>query len=981
MQELQESLDQSWDEEEELLEFQHSHHASSSSLHQSNHQNVSSLALNLSSQTEYNNELLEYIQHLEGKYQESQVVQTKLEGKLEEAQRRASEESETAQELNKKLLHMTNLYEELTERFSATGSDMTEATSEIDTLRGQLEEAKQQKLHLEESQSTYSDRVMKLEAELSDLKRKRLVSDDDCTDKITTLNISLEKAMSELERERKLHYELQLQTSLLKDENIQLTRRVEHFVKVGQEDDDERESMLKQLKEAKASVAYYQHETNKLRAECEQLEQSLSVCKVRLKESDEARWEAVDSSQKTDVMWREMEEYSKRVELENQELKKDLESYAEKKSNLEHRILARDEKEKQMEQLLKDEYDRKSDIFRKKLEDMQEQLNRSKRRLEEVNDHKDRALAASTSRVEELNKLLEEANHQLHTRSDVLKRQKADEESRVLQLEKIIQDLRDQLKKAVQDEREAMKEKVQELIVLREQQAVRSGRYSSTLAGLHDVLHAVTSEAAQLREQLAYLHHQQEKFVFILQHMSSRSEEENDDSNSRSTQSKRKHSNPILGPLHDYSREMRRVLSSITEKLKQSREAEEHSKRLADDRFHEIQQLNFEKTELQGQLELSEDRLRLSRSKATKLESQVDETQREMQMSLESSQLEREKLTKRLDNSENRLTDMLRQNTSLQADLRRAQSEAAAAQQEAEARYNMLSNKLVGIAAERDESREKEHRADERHSQLQNQLMQADARIAKQQAEYRKLKKISLSLKEDLTQMTTSSREQVSSLSQAMEQYRQQLEHKQQLINALQEQRNELASSNERLHQLMADLREGKEEAAIALKNQHLWKPKKRYHDDSSAMNSFVSSSTASSSRKALSGLAQLVHSRGSRGSHAHDLTAPMTVVHGSDLGSGVFNANIRHLTASLNQVDSSRPFRVPAMGSDASPTTRSPDHSRHDPEQDSHPLEFKLPESSFHSQLTGKDSTGSKHAHDDVKDIFRLTSPSKYSS
>jgi hypothetical protein len=42
-------------------------------------------------------------------------------------------------------------------------------------------------------------------------------------------------------------------------------------------------------------------------AERDQLSQTLSVTKMRLQESDDSRWEAVESSQKTDVMWREIE--------------------------------------------------------------------------------------------------------------------------------------------------------------------------------------------------------------------------------------------------------------------------------------------------------------------------------------------------------------------------------------------------------------------------------------------------------------------------------------------------------------------------------------------------------------------------------------------------------------------------------------------------------------------------------------------------
>jgi hypothetical protein len=335
-----------------------------------------------------------------------------------------------------------------------------------------------------------------------------------------------------------------------------------------------------------------------------------------------------------------------------------------------------------------------------------------------------------------------------------------------------------------------------------------------------------------------------------------------------------------------------------------------------------MQQLAFEKEELRGQLSLAEETLAVTRGKITRLESQCEEAEKEARRAQEAAQTERDKLTQRLDKSENRVSDMIRQNTSVQADLRRVQSEHTAAIREAEVRYNVLSNKLVKIAAERDDALEKEKLADSRHSDLQNQLMQSDARIAKQQSDYRNLKKISLSLKEDFSHITTSSQQQLSSLNQAMEQYRVQLQHKQQLIGALQEQRAELTNSNERLHALVAELREERECAALTPggggARQSWSQPHHRFHSASAAMQKHTSSSSATSSRQALSGLAQLVHS-GVKGPGAMGRAAPaipLTVVHGTDIGSGVFNANLRHLSASLTQVDPHSPFKVPAMGS-----------------------------------------------------------------
>ena len=82
--------------------------------------------------------------------------------------------------------------------------------------------------------------------------------------------------------------------------------------------------------------------------------------------------------------------------------------------------------------------------------------------------------------------------------------------------------------------------------------------------------------------------------------------------------------NSLLGPLQKYGKEMRLALATLVEKLLQSRAQHEETRAMAEDRFAEIQQLIFEREELRGQLNLSEETLAMSRSKMTRLESQYE---------------------------------------------------------------------------------------------------------------------------------------------------------------------------------------------------------------------------------------------------------------------------------------------------------------------------------------------------------------------
>lgn len=376
---------------------------------------------------------------------------------------------------------------------------------------------------------------------------------------------------------------------------------------------------------------------------------------------------------------------------------------------------------------------------------------------------------------------------------------------------------------------------------------------------------------------------------------------------------------PVLGPLHDYGIEMQRTLEAVVQKVVQSRQQQQEAQVVEQGLRADLQQQRFEQAELRGQLSVAEESLSMARSKVVRLEGQAEETAAEASRAGEAARAERDKLTARLDKSEGRVADMIRQNTVAQAELRRGQAEHQASASEAEVRYGLLSNKLLRVASERDEAHERERQADARHSDLQAQLVQADARDAKQQGDFRRLKKVALSLKEDLTIVTNSSRDQLAALEQVLGQLRVQLDKKQQLIGALQQQRTELTLSNEKLQAVVRELREqrgGGTDASFTVGAGQRGQGQgqgMRFHPASAAMQTHVSSSSAASSAQALSGLARLVHGHSSReegfsfrhgssggGGGGGGVPASLSMVQGRDIGASVFSASLRHLSASL---------------------------------------------------------------------------------
>jgi hypothetical protein len=269
---------------------------------------VSSLALNLSNQAEYNNELLSYVKELEIKYQQMDRSRYELLGQIETISQNSAEANERADDLYRKLKLSSNLCDELTSQLQT----MREEASQYETIAREskvsVETIRQQNIYLEESNRNYNIRVNQLESELDDMRRfKKTLVEDDTLDETNRLTFTLEANQAELERARKNNYELQLLVTMTKDENFQLQRRVEHLIKQYEDDLASREKLQSKNREMSDRLSALQDEVADLLARNDQLSESLNVSVVRVKQSQSIRDEAVERSQITDLRWRELE--------------------------------------------------------------------------------------------------------------------------------------------------------------------------------------------------------------------------------------------------------------------------------------------------------------------------------------------------------------------------------------------------------------------------------------------------------------------------------------------------------------------------------------------------------------------------------------------------------------------------------------------------------------------------------------------------
>jgi hypothetical protein len=267
---------------------------------------------------------------------------------------------------------------------------------------------------------------------------------------------------------------------------------------------------------------------------------------------------------------------------------------------------------------------------------------------------------------------------------------------------------------------------------------------------------------------------------------------------------------------------------------------------------------------------------------------------------------------------------------------------------------------LLVVIANADFYVETSKNSDGKYSSMQDQLMQAEAKIAKQQSDFQKLKKISISMRDDINKLTTQRSEQVGSLSRALEQCRVQLDQKQQLIATLQAQRTEFMSSGKSpfdnvpmaasysstagASRMLSSTSNG---GMIRRPTDYTHRPTMKVggpgevdiFNSGNMGRHHPSSSVVTSSSNALSGLARLIHSHGtarssvvmaSSFSSTHDdsdrygydssdnggggeMTSSqrgmMSRVKGAkgdmNIGDGVFHSSLRHLSATVNQMAS----------------------------------------------------------------------------
>jgi chromosome segregation ATPase len=333
-QQLQENWfleEQSYDDKQNLTSFSSStrnvrrgNDLENDERHHPDH-DISSLANNLTSQTEYNNELLTYISHLELKIQEYYSENEKLINSNNNLNKEISNLNERNNDLLNKLTISSSLCDELASQFHHLRQEILK-TEQINKENKIEYESLLQKYQYLDEQNTIKSQQLLLQSSTHQRRGRRSSgrgNDDDENNQsdendeeernenhkneLLHLQYQLSILEQELETSHQKVSEVTLHCNNLTNEKIQMESLIEYYLKQHEEDMMQRDKAVYKCKEMSNLLSKEQTEKLNLLNEKDQLMQRNEMLGIRLQDQMMSRQEAVEYSKETDLKWRELE--------------------------------------------------------------------------------------------------------------------------------------------------------------------------------------------------------------------------------------------------------------------------------------------------------------------------------------------------------------------------------------------------------------------------------------------------------------------------------------------------------------------------------------------------------------------------------------------------------------------------------------------------------------------------------------------------
>jgi chromosome segregation ATPase len=308
---LQQQLSEKWSTEEEFDEDEiHHHYNSFDPSHPPpppSSSSLTSLANNLTTQTEYNNELLNYISSLELQLQQSNLNYENLQHRNYSLEQDLLHSNQRGDDLFHKLTISSTLCDELASQFQSLRTDIINSNLLNKENKQEYESLLQKYLYLDEQNQIKSQKIHEYEIILSDTSTTSASTQEFNETEMIHLKAQCTTLEEELEKQHQRYHEMIIQFNTLQHENIQLHSTIEYYLKQHDEDMMHRENAVLKCKEISLQFQNLSNEKLEILIERDQLMQQREVMEIQMSDHVISRNDAVQSSKETDLKWRELE--------------------------------------------------------------------------------------------------------------------------------------------------------------------------------------------------------------------------------------------------------------------------------------------------------------------------------------------------------------------------------------------------------------------------------------------------------------------------------------------------------------------------------------------------------------------------------------------------------------------------------------------------------------------------------------------------
>eukprot|EP00596_Hydrurales_sp_CCMP1899_P000496 CAMPEP_0119047394 /NCGR_PEP_ID=MMETSP1177-20130426/52931_1 /TAXON_ID=2985 /ORGANISM="Ochromonas sp, Strain CCMP1899" /LENGTH=531 /DNA_ID=CAMNT_0007021945 /DNA_START=243 /DNA_END=1835 /DNA_ORIENTATION=- len=481
---------------------------------------LSSLAINLSHQMEYNNTLLQQVETLElnqvetkEKFQffETDIIQ------LRSALRTSTEKSQVSE---RKLGNMVLQNATISEENRSLREDANNTAAEAVRLSAQAEAQKRRSGRIEDSNTSQQQRVTHLEGILIIEKNKHRSELEKLTNMVIDLEATLIHTKSNYEDSENVNVDQESQLRESREETITLQRSVANLSRIGMEEMEAKNELVSEVRDLTARNIELTKNYQETRLKLGEKEELCLMLSGRLEESLIQQGRAEEEVSISDAKWRKMEEI---IRSKNHDLKDTQDHCSQLENTVEtllNQVEAADIRVEEFDSLLRATSEQHADSSKKQSESMTFRLTQETDRLTSERTKHELMYSQLLTQVSELQSLLSVQRAESSSRFSEMTN------SRDLGLAAInvLEKEKSSLERSKRNLIEAFKEKEDML-----HEKLKENRVAATQKGEHFVsvltiiktsVRDLMEEGRLISEQLSYINTQQQRLSIIMHELS-----------------------------------------------------------------------------------------------------------------------------------------------------------------------------------------------------------------------------------------------------------------------------------------------------------------------------------------------------------------------------------------------------------------------------------------------------------------------------